>query len=183
VKSFTRCALVIVALLISTHRLPAPISEIETPTPTPKRSATPKPKRTVKSKASESSEPSPKGPKTSPQAKSQAAAKRNAFDGTWKGRLTGLSGKMPYELDVTLVVSGNTMNSTLTGGGFDHVPWHTGDKLSFDGNTMRTASIKGDWRLILNADGRTAVVTADCGFFCNMGQDHWSGTFTRVGAE
>jgi hypothetical protein len=44
-----RVLLAIVLLLVTAHRLPAPISEIpESPTPSPEQSAKPKPKRTIR---------------------------------------------------------------------------------------------------------------------------------------
>lgn len=78
----TRLWLCLVILLISAHRLPAPISEIpETPKPAPEQSAKPKPKRTIKPKvASESSEPSTRRQTPSPQSKSEAASNRKPFD-------------------------------------------------------------------------------------------------------
>jgi hypothetical protein len=51
VKRTLTLLLTVALLLITTHRLPAPISEIpESPTPTPERSAKPKLKRTPKPK-------------------------------------------------------------------------------------------------------------------------------------
>jgi hypothetical protein len=46
----TFCFLLVAALLLVTaHRLPAPIQEVpESPTPAPEQSANPKPKRTIK---------------------------------------------------------------------------------------------------------------------------------------
>jgi len=45
--------LVLTLLLVTAHRLPAPIQEVpESPTPVPEQSAKPKPKRTIKPKVS-----------------------------------------------------------------------------------------------------------------------------------
>src|SRR3954471_19094690 len=76
------------ALVISAHRLPAPIQEVsESPTPKREQSAKPKSKRTVKPQASESSESSTKRTAASPPLKTQPSPNRNPFDGTWCGTL------------------------------------------------------------------------------------------------
>lgn len=77
-----RALVVLFVLLIGTHRLPAPIQEIESPTPAPEQSAKPKPKRSVKPKVnSEASESAtnPARPKPSP--------KQSRFAGTWAGTM------------------------------------------------------------------------------------------------
>jgi|HubBroStandDraft_4_1064222.scaffolds.fasta_scaffold51983_3 hypothetical protein len=77
-----RALLVLFVLLIGTHRLPAPIQEIESPTPAPEQSTKSKPKRSVKPKVdSEASEPAtnPARPKPSP--------KQSRFAATWVGTM------------------------------------------------------------------------------------------------
>src|SRR5438067_1504815 len=83
VKSFPRCVLVMVALLISTLRLPAPIQEVpETPTPAPAHSAKPRPKRALKPKPkAEASE------STAHPVRPQPSSKRSRFAGTWVGTM------------------------------------------------------------------------------------------------
>jgi hypothetical protein len=51
-KGFSVLVLTVALLLMTTHRLPAPISEVpESPTPAPEQSAKPKPKRTSNPKS------------------------------------------------------------------------------------------------------------------------------------
>ncbi len=77
---FHQCCLFVIGfVLLTAHRLPAPIVE-ENPTPAPEQMAKPKPKRPVKPKATiGSSESSTKRQVSSPQPKSEAAANRKPF--------------------------------------------------------------------------------------------------------
>src|SRR5438132_2723254 len=77
----TYCFLLAAALLLITaHRLPAPIQEV--PTPAPEQSAKPKPKPLSKPKPkSEASESA-----TNP-VKQQRSSKQNRFAGTWVGTM------------------------------------------------------------------------------------------------
>jgi len=84
-------------LLITAHRLPAPITEVpETPTPTPTPIATPTPKPVPQ----ESAEPKPKSTKPK-QTESEAPVKRPAPEppkaapvaGTWVGHYTNSRGE------------------------------------------------------------------------------------------
>jgi hypothetical protein len=70
--------LIVALLLITAHRLPAPISEIETPTPAPAERS--KPKRHVAEAETE--------PKQRPMSK-PAATPTVSFAGTWTGRVSG----------------------------------------------------------------------------------------------
>jgi hypothetical protein len=72
--------LTVVFFLVTTHRLPAPISEIlESPTPAPEQSAKPKPKRTTKPKVtSESSDTSRENVSAAPQ--TQPTGNRKPFN-------------------------------------------------------------------------------------------------------
>src|SRR5439155_15210185 len=98
-------------------------------------------------------------------AKQQAGttvSSQDRFDGTWEGKLTSSRPKAVTqtndsnvnEINVTLVVSGNTMNSSfktvLSDTSFQY---HRGANLKFNGNKMTTtSSFRGDWTLVLNAD-------------------------------
>jgi len=73
-------SLTVALIVMVAHRLPAPIQEVpESPTPAPQQSTKPKPKRTVEPKASENSERSAKGPKSS-QPQSEAASNLKPFN-------------------------------------------------------------------------------------------------------
>jgi hypothetical protein len=70
--------LTIALLLITAHRLPAPISEVqESPTPAPERAAKPKAKRAPESKTDHAT--------TSRAAPSPAQVRSKKFAGTWSG--------------------------------------------------------------------------------------------------
>ena len=94
------------ALLLTAHRLPAPIQEVpESPTPAPEQSATPKPKPVAKSTATampsviqsitrksrhaEKVNNATQDAKLSPVQlpKPQAPLRQSVFDGTWKGSI------------------------------------------------------------------------------------------------
>jgi hypothetical protein len=74
--------LTVTLLLITAHRLPAPIQEVpESPTPVPQQSAKPKPKRTAKPEAaSKNSESSTTRQTTSSSSKSDATSNRKPFN-------------------------------------------------------------------------------------------------------
>src|SRR5258708_1127881 len=73
--------LTVAMVLITAHRLPAPIQEVpESPTPAPEQSATPKAKRVVESKTDH--------PTTSSRAPSTPnPARSKKFAGTWTGTM------------------------------------------------------------------------------------------------
>jgi hypothetical protein len=139
----SRLLLVVALLLVTAHRLPAPIVETpENPTPTPKQSAKPKPKRTIKPKVTnENAERSTKKQLPSPTpplvpAKPRATPKREVpvtrksdvtsqnvqpnrahqFDGVWK--------TVPHaDSSYTLIIKGDKsaaltveLTFTLSGG-------------------------------------------------------------------
>jgi F5/8 type C domain-containing protein len=81
-NAVTRCLVIAALLLVTAHRLPAPIQEVpETPTPVPKQSAKPKPKPTIKPKVtSESPENSTRREASSPQPKSEAVSNQKPFN-------------------------------------------------------------------------------------------------------
>jgi cytoskeletal protein RodZ len=80
-----RLLLMVSVLLITAHRLPAPIVEEEKPTPAAEQSAKPKPKPTIKPKATrENSESATRRQTSSPPPKTQPT-QQNRFSGTWNG--------------------------------------------------------------------------------------------------
>jgi hypothetical protein len=159
VKSFARCALVIVALLISTHRLPAPISEVpESPTPKPEQSVKPRPKRTAKPTVSESSESSTKRQTASPQPKSQPTPNQTPFAGTWSGTMNiSLFGDVGYTFliepaQTTVKMWGSNKPSEILHAKADVCPSSVGaDGISWNWSAWR-------WTLKPYPDGKTALV-------------------------
>jgi hypothetical protein len=136
------------ALLLTTHRLPAPISDApESPTPAPEQSAKPKAKNIAKPKvASENS---------------QREAKRNVFDGTWVG--TQNQGSLgDIQLTQAISGSGTVVRSTSKLGAFT---WNA----TCDGKTMRwsvnTKYGSGVRTFTPNPDGKTAFMTFESGAF------------------
>jgi hypothetical protein len=92
----TRCLVIAALLLVTAHRLPAPISETpESPTPAPapaaEQSEKAKPKRTTKPKVkSEGNEPA-----ANP-ARQQPSAKQSRFAGVWVGTMSTIPyGSLP----------------------------------------------------------------------------------------
>src|SRR3984893_16117412 len=79
-----RVLLVSLLLSITVDRLPAPISEVETPTPTPARPSQLKSKGTVKHETGSENSGTATTPKSSPP-KTRASSSRSAFAGTWFG--------------------------------------------------------------------------------------------------
>jgi hypothetical protein len=157
VKSSTRCALVIVALLISAHRLPAPISELaESPTPAPEQSAKPKAKRTVKPKASESSESSTNKRATSP----TPSPLRNPFDGTWVGIFKAIPFRGDIEFTFTITRTGTVVAARWSTGAGNYQSSCDGTSVKW---TDRHFAQPSPWHTTFtpNSDGRTAVVACD----------------------
>lgn len=158
---------VLSVMLLTTHRLPAPISESSTPTP--ERSAKPKSERTIKPKiTNESSESSTKRQTPSPQ---QATAKPSPFAGTWVGTAKlGIYGDVGFTLVVN--AAGTVVNERSSAFGS-----HTCNCKN-DGKTIRWQS--GAWfqagsrTLTPNPDSKTAVV------MCSNGLLHTSTVFTKT---
>jgi hypothetical protein len=145
------------ALLLTAHRLPAPISDVPgSPTPAPEQSPKPKAKNIAKPKvASESS---------------QSETKRNVFDGTWVG--TQNQGSLG-DIQLTQVISGSgaVVRSTSKLGAFT---WNA----TCDGKTMqwsvKTKYGSGVRTFTPNPDGKTALMTFESGAF------HSSATFYKT---
>jgi hypothetical protein len=171
-----RIFVVLMLLLVSAHRLPAPIQEsLESPTPAPEQSAKPKPKRAAKPKANESSQSSASRQTLSPP-QGKAIPQRSLFDGTWRGTIEcGLAGNT----DLTFQVSANGTMLTTNGHFFD---WRKTLTPTCDGHVMtwKTTAIQ-TWTLTPNLDGRTAVVTGnDPGALFGFGAFNSSAIFRKT---
>jgi hypothetical protein len=142
-------------LLITAHRLPAPISEVETSTPAPKQSA--KPKRAIKPKVtSESSEGQAKTSSPTPQSK--ATPNQSPFEGKW----TGFDA---HGTEQTLFI--NAAGTVVTQiSKYSSKTWPA----TCEGITVRWtyAATKCAWTFTPNPDKKTARVQDDC-------PDYWFG--------
>jgi hypothetical protein len=168
-----------VALLISTHRLPAPISEIpESPTPAPERSAKPKPKRTIKPKVT--SEKSESQAKTASPPQSEATPQRNPFDGTWAGK----GDIARWGVIELIVVSGSGTSVDVKLAGQDVLTrqdmWYRNMKTIYEGGTLILNNGDGRWALTPNSDGKTARFTCDWPGFLLAPRVHSSATFKKA---
>src|SRR5436309_6023598 len=84
-KQMTTVLLTVVLLLMTAHRLPAPIQEVpESPTP----GATPAPKESAKTKPRPLTRPKTKSEPTNPPSRPSPPAKQGPYAGTWKGVIT-----------------------------------------------------------------------------------------------
>jgi len=152
----TLALLTIALLVITAHRLPAPIQEVpESPTPAPDHSAKPKPKRTIKPKATdENSESSTKRQTPPPQSKSRSTPTQPRFAGTWNGIINcGILGNIEHTLVVdsaqTSMKVWQTQNPSEHSSGSPHI---TGDTIIADHGWGRV------WSVTPYADGQTARV-------------------------
>lgn len=140
--NFTRCFLLLIGLLVITaHRLPAPIQEIpDTPTPTP----------------------TPSQP-TAPPAMIPERVDPGRFAGTWTGKIKIGSGA---EADVTLVVDPQTASLTQVLKRPNERVHQTTHPTSVSGHTLlwRGGQMENvAWTLTPNPDDRTAVATTKMG--------------------
>lgn len=144
-------------LVISAHRLPAPIQEVpESPTPAPEQSAKQKSKRTVKPKANENSESQAK---TASSPKSRSTPNPRPFAGTWVGKTSGAT-------RITIVISPAQDSAVAKGVG--GIWGDRGGPATVKGNTLSWNFLYDKWVMVIAPDGKTAVVT---GY-------GWPGTFT-----
>jgi hypothetical protein len=164
--------LTVALLLITAHRLPAPITEIpESPTPAP-ANPTPSPEEQTKPKKS-----SPK-PKAKP-AESEVAAKTPArssststsalqgpakFAGTWTGSVTQSAGTSK----ISLLVNATATSVTVAGRARPAIA--NGSAISWKSGMTNS----NDWTLTPNSDGKSAQVTVHDWL---LGE--WSATFYR----
>jgi hypothetical protein len=165
--------LIVALLLITAHRLPAPISE-DSPTPAPEQSAKAKPRRTVKPKASENSESSTKAKTSSP------TPNRNPFDGTWVGK--GEIARWGVIEQIVVSGSGNSVDVKLAGQdvltGQDL--WYRNMKPAYEGGTLILNNGDGRWALTPNSEGKTAHFTCDWPGFLLAPRVHSSATFKKA---
>ena len=147
---------VVIGLLITAHRLTAPIVEEEKPTPAPEQTAKPKPKRQV-NKSSENSERSTKRPTPSPTPKNQVASKRTPFDGTWVGIFKGIPFYGDVEFTITITGTGTVLTSRSSTFGMRTY------QSTCDGTNVKWTDGPSHGTLTPNSDGRTAVVASDNG--------------------
>ena len=145
------CYLVSVALmLITAHRLPAPIAEESTPTPPPEQSAKPKPKPASKPKP----KPELNESSTNP-ARQQPSSKQGRFAGTWVGTMQ----QFPFGPTGT-VITVDPSETTMAR------RWHDAAepdvaKAKLNGDTLQatfTQGITNTWSLTPQPDGATARV-------------------------
>lgn len=161
--------LTIGVLLITTHRLPAPIQE-ENPTPPPEKSVKLKTKRVVSKPESESPNTSRSRTKAAP----AATLIQNKFDGTWMGTIPNL----PFvgNVDYVLFVNGGGTAVTEKSANFGTYSWQA----SSDGYIMRWNANGTDLTLTPNSDGQTALVTANNPGFLGVGAFSLSTVFRRT---
>ncbi len=159
-----------VLLLITAHRLPAPIQEVpESPTPAPAEQAKAK-KTQSKSKTIESE------PKTKSASKPSAAPAPQGparFAGTWTGTINqGMLGNP----QVTIVVNANatsvTHSSNLSGAMGTHAATINGDTLKWHTSWGWANGLL--WTLRPNPDGQTAITTSK-----SLVSAHGPATFSR----
>jgi len=137
-------------LLITAHRLPAPIQE--EPTPSPEQSAKPKLKRTSKPKVtSESSESSTKQQMPSPTPKIQPTQQKR-FAGAWTGVLqTNL-----YAIPETIIVDPTETKMTVTAN--DDGRTRTAAAARNGDTITATFGLWGTYSLTPLPDGSTALL-------------------------
>jgi len=133
-----------VVLLLTTHRLPAPISEVPetTPTPKPKREATPR----LKAKPEATPKPT--------------ATSNRSFAGTWTGSAGNSSGSAVYVIKIsddekTVWINWNKSGKNITGSGLqapcnrfrETLTWSITQQVSIETDTLR-----------MNANGTASFV-------------------------
>lgn len=128
-------------MLLTIHRLPAPISEIATPTPASKEETKPKKTRSKsKTKSSSSSTQSLQGPAR--------------FAGTWRGTIDFGIFNGSAEVTLTIDASATSVNETNKFISGTRTLKNNGTSVSWREAAFNTAS----WTLTPNPDGKTASV-------------------------
>ncbi len=156
------CVLIIAALLISTHRLPAPISEIpQSPTPTPAVTEAVQPKKSAakpKAKASPETAIKPQTKPTPPPLQTGAAR----FAGTWTGTINqGIFGNI--EISLAINATGTSVKESSKGGTFTHPATINGNMMTWKAGWLSEIA----WTFTPAGDGKTAAVTSKSGFGVN----------------
>lgn len=161
--------LVAALLLITAHRLPAPISEIpESPTPSSEQSAKPKPKRTIKPKVTnENSESLTKRQTASPTPKNQAIPNLDPFGGRWVGTFENA------EFTLTITARGTIVTTDVPSQGVNT------NQATCNGRSMKWTRGWAYWTLAPNSDGTTAVVNITFDGFVE-GSSHSSVIFRKM---
>ena len=159
-------------LLLSTvHRAPAPISEVETPTPAPKRA--------IKHKESENSQ-SPTKRQTPLPPQTKATSQQNPFDGTWVGK----GDIARWGVIEQIVVSGSGTSVDVKLAGQDVLTgqdmWYRNMKPTYEGGTLILNNGDGRWALTPNSDGKTARFACDWPGFLLAPRVHSSATFKKA---
>ncbi len=147
--------LTVALLLITAHRLPAPIQEVpESPTPVPTEQ--PKPKK-VQSK-SKSTEPETKIKSAPKPAATPALQGPARFAGTWNGKIFR-SGSGNTD-NVTVQVNATATSATVS----NFVPGPQTGRTTINGDTMTWNWMLAKWTMTINRDGQTAQIVADSPF-------------------
>lgn len=159
---------VVIGLLMTTDRLPAPISE-ENPTPVPAPVKTPKPKAPRVNKT----RPEPSEARSHTTTAVTPTPIQNKFDGSWTGTLPNL----PFvgNVDFTLLISGNGTSVTEKSVNFGTHPFQA----NCDGVTMKWET-GSSWTLTPNPDGQAGLVTCNSGGFLGVGAFSLSTVFRRT---
>jgi hypothetical protein len=160
-----RLLLSVALLLITIHRLPAPISEspeTPTPSPAPPQSSTSQSRRhpgtswkSLEPEPSAGLQPSPK--RTLPTQPTQQGAVR--FAGTWTGKVKlGISGDVQFTLTVNPEAT-SLKQKSMQFGEHSHATSYAAQTLSWKAGPKNETV----WTLTPNRDGQTASVTAKSG--------------------
>src|SRR6266550_4012887 len=150
-----RLFLVVAALLISAHQLPAPIVEPEEkPTPAPQQSKAPKTKHSIKPETALEEQPSAKIEKRAQPTPRPAIQGPARFAGTWNGRIN----QTPLgHVRTSLTIDPNATSVALSHnlGGGNRPLTVNGNAASWKTGVMDEIA----WTLTPNSDGQTAQVT------------------------
>jgi hypothetical protein len=160
------CLLIIAALmLITAHRLPAPIQEVpESPTPSATLAPTAKPKPNAKASESKTKSEAKPSAIESPSANFKAKSSLTSDDhnlhpyaGTWRGAITC---GVYQDVEHVIVIDNNekTMTVSKVGTGPGGVNASAAASVGADGLTVKFPWPNGTWALRLNPDGKTARV-------------------------
>ena len=163
--------LITALLLITAHRLPAPIQEVQE-SPTPARAEHAKPKKTQsKSKAVASEAKTKSALKSSAMPAPQGAAR---FTGTWTGTINqGMLGTPQVKIVVNSNATLVTHSSNLSGEMGTHAATINGDALKWHTGWGWANGLT--WTLTPNTDGQTAVTTSK-----SLVAAHRPATFSRT---
>jgi hypothetical protein len=140
----------IAAMLITSHRAPAPIVEQpENPTPPPEQE-TSKPAAKPRHKAAEEPEENKSAPKSR-----EPAKPRERFGGTWTGKINqGIVGDVVFTL--TFASGGSQVTEHTSFGTYSHPVTSNGQSATWKTGLLGEI----DWTFTPNSDGNTAHVTA-----------------------